>query len=89
MFARLECAENTGSIGVEMNVALQPAQKESQAPELVPAIAIARRLSVSPRYVHLLAEQGKIPAHRFGKGCIRFNPAAVYRALGIEMEAAR
>lgn len=54
---------------------------------LVPASAIARRLSVSIRYVHLLAEQGKIPVCRFGKGCVRFNPNEVLAALGIGKES--
>ena len=51
---------------------------------LVPAASIARTLSVSPRYVHLLGEQGKIPVTRFGKGCVRFSPSAVFKALGID-----
>jgi len=59
------------------------AQQESPA-LLVPASNIAARLSVSARYVHMLAEQGKIPVCRFGKGCVRFSPPAVFRALGIE-----
>jgi excisionase family DNA binding protein len=53
------------------------------APLLVPAKTIARRLSVSSRYVHILAEQGTIPHHRFGKCCIRFSEPAVLAALGI------
>ncbi len=35
----------------------------------------------------MLAEQGKIPSHRFGKACIRFNRTAVFAALGIRTEA--
>jgi hypothetical protein len=85
----LENREGGCFLGVEMNAELQKAPQESQAPELVPAAAIARRLSVSPRYIHLLAEQGKIPVCRFGRGCVRFNPAAVYRALGINTETGK
>lgn len=57
-------------------------------PLLVPAKAIARELSCTPRYVHILHEEGKIPGYRFGKACIRFNRAAVLAALGIKTEAA-
>ena len=52
-------------------------------PLLVPAARIASRISVSSRYVHMLAEQGKIPVHRFGKACVRFRESEVLRALGI------
>jgi hypothetical protein len=31
----------------------------------------------------MLAEQGQIPVHRFGKACVRFREAEVLRALGI------
>jgi excisionase family DNA binding protein len=58
------------------------------APLLVPAKIIARDLSCTPRFVHMLAEQGKIPSHRFGRACIRFSRAAVLAALGIPTEAA-
>jgi hypothetical protein len=62
---------------------------ETQAlPLVVPAKAIARDLSCSTRYVHVLYETGKIPGHRFGKACIRFDRAAVLAALGIRTEAA-
>lgn len=57
------------------------------APVLVPAKTIARSISVTPRYVHMLAEQGKIPHHRFGRACVRFDQAAVFAALGIKPEA--
>ena len=63
----------------------QPATAEKSTSEfpLVPASVIAPHLSVTPRYVHLLAEQGKIPAHRFGRGCVRYNLTEVLTALGI------
>ena len=59
------------------------AQIES-TPDFVQAPSIARRLSVTPRYILQLAEQGRIPCVRLGKKCVRFNPAAVATALGIE-----
>ena len=65
-----------------------PKKQAEAEPLVVPAKNIARRLSVSSRYVHILAEQGKIPVCRFGKNCIRFNEAAVLAALGIPTEAA-
>lgn len=61
-----------------------PNQKQIDAePLLVPAKTIARVLSCTPRYVHLLAESGEIPHHRFGKACIRFSLPAVLAALGV------
>jgi excisionase family DNA binding protein len=60
---------------------------ERVAPLVVKAKEIARDLSCTPRFVHMLAEQGKIPSHRFGKACIRFNRTAVFAALGIRTEA--
>ncbi len=55
-----------------------------QAPEFVAAPAIARRLSVTGRYILQLAEQGRIPCIRLGRKCVRFNPDAVAAALGIQ-----
>ncbi len=55
-----------------------------QAPEFVAAPAIARRLSVTGRYVLQLAEQGRIPCLRLGRKCVRFNYDAVAEALGIQ-----
>lgn len=67
----------------------KPYTKQTEAaPLLVPAKTIARQLSCTPRFVHMLHEQGKIPGHRFGRACIRFNEAAVLAALGIQTEAA-
>lgn len=62
-------------------------QPEAEA-LLVPAKSIARLLSCTPRYVHILHEQGTIPGYRFGKACIRFNKAEVLAALKIKTEAA-
>lgn len=53
-------------------------------PDFVAAPVIARRLSITGRYVLQLAEQGRIPCIRLGKKCVRFNPAAVAAALGIQ-----
>ena len=63
--------------------------KQSEAsPLLVPAKAIARDISCTARYVHILHEEGKIPGYRFGRACIRFNRAEVFAALGIRTEGA-
>ncbi|MEI6674495.1 MAG: hypothetical protein WCO57_04890 [Verrucomicrobiota bacterium] len=67
-----------------LETAARTATEQASPVLLVPAAAIARTLSVSPRYVHLLGEQGKIPVCRFGKGCVRFSPSAVFAALGID-----
>jgi hypothetical protein len=69
-----------------MKVTAKTKQTEAAEPLLVPAKAIARALSCSPRYVHILAEEGKIPHHRFGKACIRFSMPAVLFALGVKKE---
>ena len=61
-----------------------PKTKQTEAaPLLVPAKAIARDLSCTPRFVLMLLEQGKIPGFRFGRACLRFNRAAVLDALGV------
>jgi len=73
--------------GITMKVITKTKQAEVEA-LLVPAKSIARKLSCSPRYVHILHEQGTIPGYRFGKACIRFSEAEVIRALGIRTEAA-
>jgi len=56
------------------------------APELVAAPAIARRLSVTGRYILQLAAADKIPCVRIGPKCVRFNPNHVAKALGFEWE---
>lgn len=63
-------------------------KEQDAAFTLVPAKSIARSLSCTPRYVHLLYSEGRIPGHRIGKACIRFNQNKVFAALGIETEAA-
>lgn len=50
---------------------------------LVKATTIAAILSVTPRYVAILAEQGHIPVHRFGRRCVRYRVSDVMRALGV------
>jgi excisionase family DNA binding protein len=55
-----------------------------QAPEFVAAPVIARRLSVTGRYILQLAVQGRIPCLRLGKKCVRFDANAVAAALGIQ-----
>lgn len=53
-------------------------------PTLVPASKIAKILSCTPRYVHVLHETNQIPGYVVGKRLIRFNPTAVFAALGIK-----
>lgn len=50
---------------------------------LVKSYTIAAILSVTPRYVAILAEQGRIPVHRFGRRCVRYRVSDVMRALGV------
>jgi len=59
------------------------------APEFVNAPAIARRLSVTGRYVLQMAEENRIPCIRLGRKCVRFSPDAVAAALGITWEGGR
>lgn len=74
-----------------MKVIPNKKQTEAAEPLLVTAKPVARALSCSTRYVHILAKEGKIPHHRFGKACIRFSMPAVLAALGVktEMEVSR
>lgn len=67
---------------------LQQTKQVEAPPVVVGAKAIAKALSCSTRYVHILAEQGTIPHYRWGKALIRFDQAAVFKALGIQTEAA-
>jgi excisionase family DNA binding protein len=64
-------------------------ETNEQAPELVAAPAIARRMSVTGRYILQLAEQGRIPCVRIGPKCVRFSPDAVAKALGFTWGAAQ
>jgi hypothetical protein len=59
-------------------------QVVEHAPEYVAAPIIAKRFSVTSRYILQLAAAGKIPCIRLGFKCVRFNPQAVAIALGIE-----
>jgi hypothetical protein len=64
--------------------AIHKTKQVEAPPVVVGAKAIARDLSCSTRYVHILYAEGKIPGYRFGKACIRFDRAAVLHALGIQ-----
>jgi hypothetical protein len=65
-----------------------PQTKQVEAPPVVVgAKVIAKALSCTSRYVHILRETGKIRGYRFGRACIRFNPAEVFADLGIRTEA--
>jgi hypothetical protein len=50
---------------------------------LVKSYTIAAILSVTPRYFAILAEQGRIPVHRFGRRFVRYRVSDVMRALGV------
>jgi len=54
-------------------------------PEYVAAPIIARKLSVTSRYILQLAAAGKIPCARLGQKCVRFNIAEVALALGVTL----
>lgn len=62
----------------------QPGAVAESFPNLVPASAIAKKLNCTPRYVHVLHETNQIPGYVMGKRLIRFNPTAVFAALGIK-----
>jgi excisionase family DNA binding protein len=64
----------------------QIVEQAERMPEFVAAPVIARRLSVTGRYILQLAEAGKIPCIRLGRKCVRFSPPAVAAALGISWE---
>ena len=51
---------------------------------LVDAPSLAATLSLTPQGVWRLHRLGKIPSVRLGHRCLRFSPAAVLRALGVE-----
>jgi excisionase family DNA binding protein len=53
--------------------------------DYVAAPTIARKLSVTSRYILQLAAQGKIPCVRLGFKCVRFNLAEVSQALGVTL----
>jgi excisionase family DNA binding protein len=55
---------------------------------LVKTEDVARALAVTPRYVGILCAEGRIPFHKFGRRCVRFNLARVLEAMGVETEAA-
>ena len=60
-----------------------------QAPALVAAPVIARRISATPRYILQLAAAGRIPCVRIGAKCVRFEPQAVASALGFAWEGGK
>ena len=66
-----------------------PKETTEQAPALVAAPVIARRISATSRYVLQLADAGRIPVIRIGKKCVRFEPHAVAAALGFNWEGSK
>jgi hypothetical protein len=55
--------------------------QDPATPAFVDAKVIAGRYSISPRYVLLLADQGRIPCLRLGRKAVRFSLDEVARAL--------
>jgi excisionase family DNA binding protein len=58
---------------------------EHTTPEYVAAPFIARKLSVTSRYILQLAAQGKIPCVRLGFKCVRFSLNEVETALNVTL----
>ena len=60
-------------------------QKTTQAkpPKLVKIKDISELLGVSDPFVRRLVKSGKIPCYSFGRNCIRYDPAKVLAALGV------
>ena len=69
-----------------MATALRNPPQAPAEPLLVRGETIATALSVSPRQVAYWQEQGRIPFHKLGRRCVRYNLPDVLRALGIEGE---
>lgn len=62
-----------------------PHTKSSNPPVLLTTKKeVARVLSVSDRQVGYWQEEGRIPFHKFGKRCVRYNLAEVLKALGVQ-----
>ncbi len=57
---------------------------EIEIPPLVAAPVVAKRFSVTTRYILQLADAGRIPCHRLGRKCVRFDLRKVEAALGVE-----
>lgn len=67
----------------------KPPQARNEQPLLVRGGEVARALSVSPRQVEYWRTEGRIPCHKFGKRCVRYNLRDVLRALGVESGVAQ
>jgi excisionase family DNA binding protein len=50
---------------------------------LVKSADVARVLNVTQRYVGILTTENRIPAHKFGRRCIRYRLSDVLSALGV------
>jgi excisionase family DNA binding protein len=65
-----------------------PAEVKRSNPLLVTANEVAAALSVSTRQVQYWQEEQRIPFHKFGRRCTRYNLAEVLKALGVNQEVA-
>jgi hypothetical protein len=64
----------------------KPAAAKRSNPVLVTANEVAAALSVSTRQVQYWQEAQRIPFHKFGRRCTRYNLAEVFKALGVNEE---
>lgn len=55
--------------------------QNSRNTQHVTASVVAEKYSVTPRFILQLASEGKIPAIRIGKKCVRFDLEQVKRVL--------
>jgi excisionase family DNA binding protein len=68
------------------NELAETASRNPQPEPLVKTDDVARVLNVTPRYVGILCAEGRIPFHKFGRRCLRFQLSRVLEAMGIEGE---
>lgn len=66
----------------------ETATRIPQPEPLVKTDDVARVLNVTPRYVGILCAEGRIPYHKFGRRCLRFQLSRVLEAMGVEGERA-
>ncbi|MEQ1862011.1 MAG: helix-turn-helix domain-containing protein [Chthoniobacteraceae bacterium] len=56
-------------------------QSTASNPGLVRAEDLAKRYDVHPRTIWAWKDAGRLPFYRFGRKCVRFDPAACDKAL--------
>lgn len=60
---------------------LETTPSQEAADRFVDARIIAKKYNISPRYVLIMAAEGRIPSLRLGRKCVRFNEQAVAESL--------